>query len=121
MADTHQVDERVRKLALRLRCLVCQNQSLADSNAPLATDLRMRISEMAAGGATDTEILDAMTAKYGEYVHYRPLLNPSNALLWAAPVLLPTGGLLALVLILRRRNRLAGESSEPNPPEENPQ
>lgn len=105
-------------LAAELRCLVCQNQSIADSHAGLAEDLRQQIRDMLAKGQTDRQILDYMTQRYGDFVLYRPPLNTSTALLWAGPALLMVGALGALFVVLRRRQRLGAEAFDPDTPED---
>ena len=77
-------------LAAELRCLVCQNQTLADSNAPLAEDLRNQVREKMRRGASDSEIVDYMVARYGDFVLYRPPLKLTTLLLWFGPLLLLT-------------------------------
>jgi cytochrome c-type biogenesis protein CcmH len=94
---------RLVKLAGKLRCLVCQNQTILDSNAELANDLRGQIREQIAAGRTDEEIVDYMVARYGDFVLYRPPLKATTILLWAGPGLLLIGGALVLVRNLRRR------------------
>ena len=88
---------RYRALLEELRCLVCQNQTLAESDAELAGDLRERVKRMIKEGADDEAILSFMTGRYGDFVHYRPPLAPRTYLLWLAPVLL-LAALLAAVL-----------------------
>ena len=95
-----------------LRCLVCQNQTIADSNADLAVDLRRQVREMLTRGDGRQQILDYMTARYGDFVLYRPPLKPSTAVLWFAPGVLLVGGLILLVVVLRRRDRLADDRFE---------
>ena len=97
------IEARVKSLALELRCLVCQNQTIADSQADLAVDLRARIREQIAAGATDEDIRRYMVERYGEFVLYRPALHASTALLWFGPALLVVLGLAALAASLRRR------------------
>ncbi len=97
------VEIRLRALADELRCLVCQNQTIADSNAPLAVDLRNQIRERMQQGASDRDILDFMVARYGDFVLYRPPLKATTVLLWAGPALLMIAGLAALFYRLRRR------------------
>lgn len=104
-------------IAAELRCLVCQNQTIADSNADLAKDLRRQIREMLVAGKTDREVLDFMTQRYGDFVLYRPPFNPATALLWAGPALLAVGGGAALLWSLRRRSRLAADAFEPETPD----
>jgi cytochrome c-type biogenesis protein CcmH len=96
-------NKRAVHLAEQLRCLVCQNQSIADSNAELAVDLRRQINEQIAQGRSDSEIVDFMVQRYGEFVLYRPPFNAVTLLLWLGPVLLFAGGLAALIYNVRRR------------------
>lgn len=97
------LDQRVRAVALELRCLVCQNQTLADSNAELAVDLRNVIREQLSKGASERDVRDFMVARYGDFVLYRPPLKASTVALWAGPFVLLAGGLALLVRRLRRR------------------
>ena len=98
------LEKRVTGLAHELRCLVCQNQTLADSNAPLAVDLRNQIREQLAQGASEREVVDFMVARYGDFVLYRPPLKASTLALWIGPfVLLLAGALLLWRRIARRR------------------
>ncbi|HYS57188.1 MAG TPA: cytochrome c-type biogenesis protein [Burkholderiales bacterium] len=98
------LEQRVMTLAAELRCLVCQNQTLADSNAPLAEDLRNQVREKMRRGASDSEIVDYMVARYGDFVLYRPPLKLSTVLLWFGPLLLLAAGFLVLLRrVLRRR------------------
>src|SRR5688572_29088268 len=99
------LEERVIAVAQELRCLVCQNQTLADSNAPLAVDLRDQIREQMRQGASERAVVDYMVARYGDFVLYRPPLKATTVLLWAGPVLLAIAGLAALFLSLARRRR----------------
>ncbi len=94
---------RAVKLAEKLRCLVCQNQSIADSNAELANDLRRQIREQIAAGKSDSEIVDYMVNRYGDFVLYQPPFKLTTVVLWAGPALLLGGGFLVLVRNLRRR------------------
>lgn len=98
-------EKRLQKLSEELRCLVCQNQSIADSNAELADDLRREIRGMIQAGRSDKEIVDFMVARYGDFVLYRPPFKASTLLLWVGPLLLMLAGVAALVRNLRRRNR----------------
>ena len=98
-----ELDKRVMKLATELRCLVCQNQTLADSNAELALDLRNTIRQQLAKGASDREVLDFMTARYGDFVLYRPPLKATTVLLWAGPFLLLICGLVFLFKKIKTR------------------
>lgn len=97
------LEARAYALESELRCLVCQNQTLADSSAPLAMDLRNQIREKMRAGASDRDILDYMVARYGDFVLYRPPLKAATALLWAGPLLLMTLGLVVLYRRLVRR------------------
>jgi len=101
--------DRAIGLAAQLRCLVCQNQSIAESNAELAVDLRRQIDEQIAAGRTDREILEFMTARYGDFVLYRPPFKASTALLWLGPALLLAIGAAVLLRTLRSRAAAAGE------------
>ena len=99
------LEQRMMNLAEGLRCLVCQNQSLAESNAELAADLRNEIREQMRRGATDQDVVDYLVARYGDFVLYRPPLKTSTLLLWAGPALLLLAGLgLLMRTILRRRD-----------------
>lgn len=101
--DDPALQQRYENITRELRCLVCQNETIADSNATLAGDLRREVREMIAAGKTDDEIRQFMIDRYGDFVLYRPRLTPINFLLWAAPVLLLAGGLIAVVRVVRRR------------------
>jgi cytochrome c-type biogenesis protein CcmH len=98
------LEQRVTALASELRCLVCQNQTIADSNAPLAEDLRNQVREKMRQGASDSEIVDYMVARYGDFVLYRPPLKLTTVLLWFGPLLLLAGGFVVMLRrVLRRR------------------
>jgi cytochrome c-type biogenesis protein CcmH len=101
--DDPALQTRYENLNRELRCLVCQNQTIADSNAPLASDLRREVREMIAAGKTDAEIRTFMIDRYGDFVLYRPRMTAGNFLLWGAPVLLLAIGLFAVVRVVRRR------------------
>ena len=90
-------------LANELRCLVCQNQTLADSNAELALDLRRQIREQLERGASERDVADYMVARYGDFVLYEPPVKPTTMLLWAGPALLLVAGFTGLVVLLRAR------------------
>jgi cytochrome c-type biogenesis protein CcmH len=105
LADNPQAEARLKALAVELRCLVCQNQTLADSNAPLAEDLRREVREMIAKDMSDREIIDFLVQRYGDFVLYRPPWKASTTLLWLGPFLLLIVGATALVLALRRRQK----------------
>ena len=97
---------RLMTLAADLRCLVCQNQSLAESNAELAADLRNEIREQMRRGASDQDVIDYLVARYGDFVLYRPPLKASTLLLWAGPPLLLLAGIGFLMRALARRRTL---------------
>jgi len=99
------LEKRLMHLASELRCLVCQNQSLADSNADLAVDLRNEVRSQLAAGKSDDEIRAWMTARYGDFVLYRPPVKRTTVLLWLGPFLLLIVAVTGLVLYLRRRGR----------------
>lgn len=97
---------RYENLTKDLRCLVCQNESIADSNAFLARDLRRQVQEMLVAGKTDQAILDFMKARYGEFVLYNPPLGPKTYLLWGAPFILMVLGALVIFKVVRNRTRM---------------
>ena len=98
-------EERYHALIDELRCLVCQNQTIADSNADLASDLRREVYRMVEEGQSAVAISEFMVARYGDFVLYRPPLQGGTVLLWAGPFLLVALGVAVLVLHLRRRRR----------------
>ena len=100
------LEARVNALSTELRCLVCQNQTLADSSAPLAVDLRNQIREQMQRGATESQVVDYMVARYGDFVLYRPPLKAITVLLWGGPLLLLIAG---AALLWRRLVRRRGE------------
>jgi cytochrome c-type biogenesis protein CcmH len=103
-AENPALEKRVAGLSHELRCLVCQNQSLAESNAPLAVDLRNQIREQLAGGASEGEVREFMVARYGDFVLYRPPLKATTLALWIGPfVLLVAGAILLWRRLARRR------------------
>jgi cytochrome c-type biogenesis protein CcmH len=104
LADDPLTEKRLLAITTELRCLVCQNQTIADSNADLANDFRREIRKLIAEGRSDQEILDFMVARYGDFVRYRPPVKGTTILLWAGPAALLLIGLTALIRYLRRRN-----------------
>jgi cytochrome c-type biogenesis protein CcmH len=100
-----------------LRCLVCQNQTIADSHADLAVDLRQQIREMLTGGKTDDEVRRYMSDRYGDFVLYNPPFKATTALLWAGPPVLLALALATLVLMLRRRQRASPDAFDPDIPD----
>ncbi len=111
LADNPQAEARLKHLAVELRCLVCQNQTLADSNAPLAEDLRREVREMIAKDMSDQDIIDFLVARYGDFVLYRPPLKATTTLLWLGPFLLLIAGATTLVRALRRRQKKLADVS----------
>ena len=97
------LERRVINLAHELRCLVCQNQTLADSNAPLAVDLRNQIREQLAAGKSERDVVDFMVARYGDFVLYRPPLKATTVLLWTGPFIFLVAGFYLLLRYIRRR------------------
>ena len=111
------LEARMQAIAIELRCLVCQNQTIADSNAELAVDLRQQVREMLRQGKSNREIIDYMTARYGDFVLYRPPVKGTTMLLWFGPAVLLVGGIAILWLVLRQRSRRAPEDFEPDEPD----
>jgi cytochrome c-type biogenesis protein CcmH len=101
-SDNRELEKRVMALSRQLRCLVCQNETLADSQAELAADLRKQIREQMKAGRNDKEIVAFLTDRYGDFVLYRPPLMPRTYVLWFGPFLLLGGGLFALYRSLKR-------------------
>ena len=106
-----QLQARYERLGKELRCLVCQNQAIGDSNAGLAQDLRRELRELLEAGKTDQEIEQFMTERYGDFVLYKPPVAPRTWLLWAAPGVLLLLGLAAVVAVVRRRASLPMDES----------
>ena len=107
--DDPALQARYDQLIEEFRCLVCQNQAIADSNATLAADLRREIHRMLNEGMSDAEITTFLVERYGDFVLYRPPVKPSTWLLWGAPLLFVGIGALTAFLILRRRALLVTE------------
>ncbi len=103
---------RARDLSRELRCMVCQNQSIDDSEAPLARDLRLLVRERIAAGDSDAQVIDFLVARYGEFVLLKPRLNPHTWLLWLLPPLALAGGGFALWRQSRRRARSAAAEDD---------
>lgn len=106
------LEARVMKISSELRCLVCQNETIASSHADLAVDLRRQVREMLQRGQTEQQVIDYMAARYGDFVLYRPPFKALTALLWIGPALMVVVGLGTLFVVLRRRSRLADEAFE---------
>jgi len=105
MAEDPVLEARMLAITAELRCLVCQNQTVADSHAALAVDLRNQVRDMLRQGADQQQVIDYMTARYGDFVLYRPPVRAQTWLLWFGPALLLLLSLLGLWLHLRRRQR----------------
>lgn len=97
--------QRYDGLIQQLRCLVCQNQTIADSNAPLAQDLRGEVAQLILKDYTDTQIIDYLTQRYGEFILYKPLLSQQTLLLWFGPFLLLVFAFMALVIVILKRKK----------------
>jgi cytochrome c-type biogenesis protein CcmH len=106
IADDPVLEDRVMNLAKELRCLVCQNESLADSRADLAVDLRNQIREQMKAGKSDKEIIAFLTERYGKFILFRPPMDPTTYLLWFGPFLLLLVGLLLLFRYVKQRREL---------------
>jgi len=103
LAEDPQIEKRLQALSQELRCLVCQNETLADSRAGLAEDLRREIREQMKAGKSDKEIIAFLTARYGDFVLYRPRVTPTTYLLWFGPFILLGVGLVFLYRQLKQR------------------
>lgn len=103
--DDPALEARARSISTNLRCLVCQNQSIDDSDAPLARDLRILVRERLEAGDSDQEVVAFLVDRYGEFVLLRPRFAPHTLILWAAPVVLLAGGVAAVWLAARNRRR----------------
>ena len=114
-ADDPALEADMLAITGELRCLVCQNQTIADSHADLAVDLRQEVREMLKRGRTPDQIRRYMTDRYGDFILYRPPLKATTLVLWLAPAALLAIALLALGLVIRRRARLADDQFEPEP------
>lgn len=106
------LETRARALSRELRCMVCQNQSIDDSDATLARDLRILVRERLTAGDSDRQVLDFLTARYGDFVLLNPRVTAGTILLWVLPALLLLGGALALFGAARRQRRMAGAGNK---------
>jgi cytochrome c-type biogenesis protein CcmH len=139
LADDPVAEQRLLAITSELRCLVCQNETIAASNADLANDLRVKVRDMIQSGKSDDEIIDFMVTRYGDFVLYRPPVKPVTFLLWGGPLLFLIAGLGGLRFYLVRRNRrlamdvalseaekrhaealFAGDVADPHHPETSP-
>ena len=111
LADNPVLEKHVNDLTSELRCLVCQNQTIADSHAELAIDLKNQVRTMVKDGRSDDEIKDYMVQRYGDFVLYRPPVKTVTLLLWAGPFLLLVIGLVFLVITLRKRNAVLADDA----------
>jgi cytochrome c-type biogenesis protein CcmH len=111
MADPAK-EARARNLSRELRCMVCQNQSIDDSEAPLARDLRLLVRERIAAGDSDAQVIDFLVARYGEFVLLKPRVNQHTLLLWLVPPLVLLGGGFAMWRYSRRRGKSAGDTDD---------
>lgn len=109
--DSPEREALFHKLSNELRCLVCQNQSIADSNAGLAKDLRTEIYEMIEAGKSESQIIDFMVARYGDYVLYRPPFKLQTALLWLGPVLVFLLGVFFALKLIRAQRKTSVETA----------
>ncbi len=112
MAVDLEVEEVVNEIAAELRCLVCQNQTIADSNAELAVDLKNKVREMVKSGQSEEQIVDYMVERYGDFIRYRPPMKSSTVLLWVGPFVLLLGGLALLGTNLRKRKIILKDSGD---------
>lgn len=108
------IEARMLRITEELRCLVCQNETIAGSSASLAEDLREQVRVLLRKGESDERIISYMTDRYGDFVLYRPPLKGTTLLLWFGPAVLLVGGLAVLVLVLRQRTRMGAERFEPD-------
>ena len=106
------LEARARVLSQQLRCMVCQNQSIDDSDAPLARDLRLLVRERIAHGDTNAQVIDFLVARYGPFVLLKPPFNPHTLILWILPPLALAGGAIALILYARRRGGPGSAASQ---------
>jgi cytochrome c-type biogenesis protein CcmH len=119
--DNEQQEQRFRILSEELRCPKCQNQSIADSDAGIAQDMRTRVHTMILEGKSDEDIVDYFVSRYGDFVSYRPPVNAGTSILWLGPIVLLLGGGVLIVLLLRNASRKAAaddEASQDKEPEE---
>jgi cytochrome c-type biogenesis protein CcmH len=105
LAEDPVVEQRLIAISEEMRCLVCQNESLAGSRADLAQDLRRELRELIRAGKSDAQIKEFMVSRYGDFVLYRPPVKPTTWLLWAGPFVLMIAGVAMLLMFLRRRGR----------------
>lgn len=112
------LEARARQLSAELRCLVCQNQNIDDSDSQFAHDIRVVLRERLTAGDTDGEVIDFLVARYGEFILLKPQFNATTALLWIGPPLLLVGGIILAVRVIRRRSLGQGEPDALSPDEQ---
>ena len=110
MSSDPELEKKVNEIAAELRCLVCQNQTIADSHAELAVDLKNQVREMVRQGKTRDDVVDYMVQRYGDFVRYRPPVKPTTYLLWVGPFLLLIGGFILLIMNLKKRRALVTDT-----------
>ena len=110
MAADPELEKKVMEISEELRCLVCQNQTIADSDAGLARDLKKQVRKMLSEGKTQEEILDFMVQRYGDFVRYRPPVKPTTYALWAGPAVLMVLGVAILLINLKNRRKLVTDT-----------
>ena len=111
LADDPVLEQRLIAISEEMRCLVCQNESLAGSRADLAQDLRRELRTLIRQGRSDAEIKEFMVSRYGDFVLYRPPVKPTTWLLWIGPFVLMVAGVVVLLVYLRRRDRALGDQA----------
>jgi len=111
--ESQQQQDRFDQLTQELRCLVCQNQNLADSDAPLAHDLRREVHEMLQSGQSNEQIKQFLVARYGDFVLYRPPVQKNTYLLWLGPLVLLLGGALVVRSSIKKRSALLDQDQHP--------
>jgi cytochrome c-type biogenesis protein CcmH len=113
MLPDPQLEQRARGISQQLRCMVCQNQSIDDSDAPLAKDLRLLVRERVKAGDSDPQVIDYMVARYGEFVLLRPRFAWHTVALWVTPAIVLLAGGLGMLFAVRRRRNLASAAAAP--------
>lgn len=113
MLPDPRLEQRARALSQHLRCMVCQNQSIDDSEAPLAKDLRLLVRERLKAGDSDPQVIDYMVARYGDFVLLKPRFSWQTVVLWLTPAIVLLAGGLGLLIALRRRRSLAAAAAPP--------
>ncbi len=112
------LEARARNLSKTLRCVVCKNQSIDDSNAPLARDMRLLVRERLVTGDSDSQVRDYLVARYGNFILLRPPLQPNTLLLWLAPAIFTLLGFIGFAIFMRRSKAIQAEQIKPLSPEE---